>query len=384
MTDAIVQSSIKNDNCARPLGVKRQHPRDNEKPDKPKQKAQEVNEKIINKTKEQNDCLIQAQQWMPIFKGFPVDPMGQTFLRMPHVCHTVQAEMRQENNAKVKRPMNAFMIWARLHRSTIAKRYPQANNAEISIRLGEIWNDLSSEQQKPYFDEATRLKDKHKAEHPNWVYQPRPAKRRALQLGTPGANGFLVGTIKDSQNASSHSFHMSEAQMFSMQGKSTLTQSLPRQSIPSATCSRSATSNYMSGHGQFDSTIDQELVKQILSESSESKDSRKSVDLRRSETADWIKGGYRTVESGSYSGNRMSVHEDLVREDAMLTSVEGTEDDKDLEYDNSELDKYLAGLDETIKKSLEKLNEAPDDLDLEESLSNQFSELDDDEEEDEL
>ncbi|EDO37719.1 predicted protein, partial [Nematostella vectensis] len=81
--------------------------------------------------------------------------------------------MRQENNAKVKRPMNAFMIWARLHRSTIAKRYPQANNAEISIRLGEIWNDLSSEQQKPYFDEATRLKDKHKAEHPNWVYQPR-------------------------------------------------------------------------------------------------------------------------------------------------------------------------------------------------------------------
>ena len=61
-------------------------------------------------------------------------------------------------------------------------RFPNASNAEISVRLGHIWNDLPSIEQKPYFDEANELKERHKHDNPNWVYQPRPGKkcRKAL------------------------------------------------------------------------------------------------------------------------------------------------------------------------------------------------------------
>ena len=37
---------------------------------------------------------------------------------------------------------------------------------------------------------------------------------------------------------------------------------------------------------------------------------------------------------------------------------------QEMDSDGNELDRYLAGLDETIKESLEKLNEVPDELDL--------------------
>jgi hypothetical protein len=65
-------------------------------------------------------------------------------------------------------------------------RFPNASNAEISVRLGHIWNELPSGEQKPYFDEAGELKEKHKHENPNWVYQPRPGKkcRKALFTST--------------------------------------------------------------------------------------------------------------------------------------------------------------------------------------------------------
>jgi len=41
-------------------------------------------------------------------------------------------------NGNVKRPMNAFMVWARLYRPFLASEYPNANNSEISIRLGQV------------------------------------------------------------------------------------------------------------------------------------------------------------------------------------------------------------------------------------------------------
>lgn len=37
-------------------------------------------------------------------------------------------------NGNIKRPMNAFMVWARQYRPYLASKYPQANNSEISIR----------------------------------------------------------------------------------------------------------------------------------------------------------------------------------------------------------------------------------------------------------
>ncbi|XP_039105388.1 transcription factor SOX-30 [Hyaena hyaena] len=88
----------------------------------------------------------------------------------------------KDRNGHVKRPMNAFMVWARIHRPALAKANPAANNAEIRVQLGLEWNKLSEEQKKPYYDEAQKIKEKHREEFPGWVYQPRPGKRKRFPL----------------------------------------------------------------------------------------------------------------------------------------------------------------------------------------------------------
>ncbi|XP_063301420.1 transcription factor SOX-30 [Pelobates fuscus] len=81
-------------------------------------------------------------------------------------------------SGQVKRPMNAFMVWSRIHRPAMAKANPLATNSEISVQLGLEWSKLSEEQKKPYFEEAQKIKEKHSKEFPDWVYQPRIGKRK--------------------------------------------------------------------------------------------------------------------------------------------------------------------------------------------------------------
>ena len=68
--------------------------------------------------------------------------------------------------------MNAFMCWARSARSYLCQKLPSLKNADVSVKLGQIWADMTPEQKQPYFDEAERIKRQHREEFPDWVYQP--------------------------------------------------------------------------------------------------------------------------------------------------------------------------------------------------------------------
>ena len=43
----------------------------------------------------------------------------------------------------VKRPMNAFMVWAQAARRRLGHQYPSLHNAELSKTLGKLWRSVN-------------------------------------------------------------------------------------------------------------------------------------------------------------------------------------------------------------------------------------------------
>ncbi|XP_061194730.1 uncharacterized protein LOC133202875 [Saccostrea echinata] len=81
-------------------------------------------------------------------------------------------------NGKIKRPMNAFMLWAREFRGKLAEQMPNASNAEISVGLGQVWANLPASEKQYFYLEAERIKNQHRRDFPGWVYQPNITKRQ--------------------------------------------------------------------------------------------------------------------------------------------------------------------------------------------------------------
>ena len=44
----------------------------------------------------------------------------------------------------VKRPMNAFMVWAQAARRRLGHQYPSLHNAELSKTLGKLWRSVNN------------------------------------------------------------------------------------------------------------------------------------------------------------------------------------------------------------------------------------------------
>ena len=45
----------------------------------------------------------------------------------------------EKKKEHIKRPMNAFMVWAQAARRVMSKQYPNLQNSELSKSLGKLW-----------------------------------------------------------------------------------------------------------------------------------------------------------------------------------------------------------------------------------------------------
>ena len=95
-----------------------------------------------------------------------------------------------EEDDGAHRPPNAFILYSQAMRSEVQQQNPSLSNTEVSRLLGKMWKEVPSESKNQYKQQAARLQEEFKRQHPNYTYRKARRKRALNELLTKSSQGF--------------------------------------------------------------------------------------------------------------------------------------------------------------------------------------------------
>lgn len=87
-----------------------------------------------------------------------------------HAGKDPPSPMSSKKDPKIRRPMNAFMIFSKRHRALVHQQHPNQDNRTVSKILGEWWYALKSDEKTKYHELASEVKEAHFKAHPEWKW----------------------------------------------------------------------------------------------------------------------------------------------------------------------------------------------------------------------
>lgn len=88
-------------------------------------------------------------------------------------AHNALSPVTPDHHAR--RPMNAFLIFCKRHRTIVRDRHPNLENRSITKILGDWWANLDKEQKSSYTNLAKQYKDAFFTAHPDFKWYKLPA-----------------------------------------------------------------------------------------------------------------------------------------------------------------------------------------------------------------
>ncbi|XP_048834142.1 HMG box-containing protein 1 isoform X2 [Brienomyrus brachyistius] len=119
------------------------------------------------------------QRRASLSSGGAVSPDCEKLARDLEPCNASQTPHSKSNKShtsgtgssatptKCKRPMNAFMLFAKKYRVEYTQMYPGKDNRAISVILGDKWKKMKNEERKLYTMEAKALAEEQKRLNPD-------------------------------------------------------------------------------------------------------------------------------------------------------------------------------------------------------------------------
>ncbi|EAT36779.1 AAEL011161-PA [Aedes aegypti] len=92
-----------------------------------------------------------------------------------HIARSQQNATPTTPDHHARRPMNAFLIFCKRHRTIVRDRHPNLENRSITKILGDWWANLDKDQKASYTNLAKQYKDAFFTAHPDFKWYKLPA-----------------------------------------------------------------------------------------------------------------------------------------------------------------------------------------------------------------